>query len=76
MHERGFGLTRIGHFEDHDGFDGVMLGHPLQTWHLEFTHHRGLGDVGDGALLRDVSASQCVRQPRTPHWPVAQASCQ
>ncbi|HIE68746.1 MAG TPA: VOC family protein, partial [Planctomycetes bacterium] len=45
MHERGFGLTRLGHFEDHDGFDGGMLGHPLQTWHLEFTHHRGLGDV-------------------------------
>lgn len=30
MHERGFGLTRLGHFEDHDGFDGAMLGHPLQ----------------------------------------------
>lgn len=41
MYERGLGLSRLGHFEDHDGFDGVMLGHPQQTWHLEFTHHRG-----------------------------------
>ena len=40
-YERDLGLTRLGYFEDHDGFDGVMLGHPQQAWHLEFTHHRG-----------------------------------
>ncbi|MFT4511953.1 MAG: hypothetical protein ACI89X_000410 [Planctomycetota bacterium] len=41
QYERGFGLSRLGHFEDHDGFDGVMLGHAQSPWHLEFTHHRG-----------------------------------
>lgn len=24
----GLGLTVLGEFRDHDGFDGVMLGHP------------------------------------------------
>jgi hypothetical protein len=41
MYEQGLGLARLSQFEDHDGFDGVMLGHPGQSWHLEFTHHRG-----------------------------------
>lgn len=31
------GLTELARFEDHDGFDGVMLGHPGAAWHLEFT---------------------------------------
>ncbi len=30
----------IGHFKDHEGFDGVMLGHPGQPYHLEFTIHK------------------------------------
>lgn len=37
----GLGFDVIGGFQDHDGFDGVMLGHPGLMWHLEFTHHRG-----------------------------------
>jgi catechol 2,3-dioxygenase-like lactoylglutathione lyase family enzyme len=37
----GLGLTLIGGFEDHLGFDGVMLGIPGEQYHLEFTHHRG-----------------------------------
>ncbi len=37
----GLGFEVIGSFEDHDGFDGVMLGHPGLAYHLEFTHHRG-----------------------------------
>jgi hypothetical protein len=37
----GLGLEVLGGFEDHDGFDGVMLGHPRQPWHLEFTTKRG-----------------------------------
>jgi len=41
MYERGLGLKRLGAFEDHDGFDGIMLGHPHQQWHLEFTHRSG-----------------------------------
>jgi hypothetical protein len=28
-------------FKDHDGFDGVMLGHKGAAYHLEFTHKHG-----------------------------------
>jgi catechol 2,3-dioxygenase-like lactoylglutathione lyase family enzyme len=37
----GLGFEIIGSFEDHAGFDGIMLGHPGLAYHLEFTHHRG-----------------------------------
>ena len=37
----GLGFEVIGSFEDHGGFDGVMLGHPGLDYHLEFTHKRG-----------------------------------
>jgi len=37
----GVGLTRLGGFEDHDGFDGVMLGVPGAAYHLEFTQKCG-----------------------------------
>jgi len=37
----GLGFEVVGSFEDHDGFDGVMLGHVGLSYHLEFTHHRG-----------------------------------
>ncbi len=37
----GVGLTRLGSFEDHEGFDGVMLGAPGAPYHLEFTRKRG-----------------------------------
>ena len=36
----GLGFEVIGSFEDHTGFDGVMLGHSSLSYHLEFTHHR------------------------------------
>lgn len=41
MYRDGLGLEQLGSFVDHDGFDGVMLGHAGQGWHLEFTHRRG-----------------------------------
>ena len=31
----------LGSFQDHEGFDGVMLGTKGSGYHLEFTHHRG-----------------------------------
>lgn len=37
----GLGLTVLGSFEDHEGFDGVMLGVPGADYHLEFTSKRG-----------------------------------
>ena len=37
----GLGLSPLGSFEDHDGFDGVMLGVPGGAYHLEFIRKRG-----------------------------------
>src|SRR3712207_5713849 len=37
----GVGLSELYRFEDHDGFDGVMLGVPAAPYHLEFTRKRG-----------------------------------
>jgi catechol 2,3-dioxygenase-like lactoylglutathione lyase family enzyme len=37
----GLGLTRLGEFQDHEGFDGAMVGVPGAPYHLEFTRKRG-----------------------------------
>jgi prolyl oligopeptidase len=41
MYQLGLGLNVLGQFENHDGFDGLILGHSKYPYHLEFTHHRG-----------------------------------
>jgi YycE-like C-terminal domain/YycE-like N-terminal domain len=40
MVRRGLGLRVIGSFEDHEGFDGVMLGVAGAGYHFELTHCR------------------------------------
>lgn len=40
MYCRGLGLRVVGSFENHDGFDGVMLGAAGSGYHFEFTHCR------------------------------------
>lgn len=47
----GLGLEELGSFEDHEGFDGVMLGKAGTPYHLEFTRHRG--HVAGRAPTRD-----------------------
>jgi catechol 2,3-dioxygenase-like lactoylglutathione lyase family enzyme len=37
----GLGLALLHRFEDHDGFDGAMLGLDGAPYHLEFTRARG-----------------------------------
>lgn len=37
----GVGLKILGSFQDHDGFDGVMLGFGGARYHLEFTQKHG-----------------------------------
>jgi catechol 2,3-dioxygenase-like lactoylglutathione lyase family enzyme len=37
----GLGFAVVGRFADHDGFDGVMLGHTGAGYHLEFTRKTG-----------------------------------
>jgi hypothetical protein len=41
MYRAGLGLTVLGEFRDHDGFDGIILGRPADSYQLEFTHHHG-----------------------------------
>jgi len=40
MYSKGLGLVEIGRFENHTGFDGVMLGKPGLHYHFEFTYCR------------------------------------
>lgn len=40
MYCEGLRFEVLGRFEDHDGFDGVMLEHPGADHHLEFTTNR------------------------------------
>lgn len=49
----GLGFTRLAEFEDHAGFDGVVLGHPQAPCHLEFTRRRGHASTArpDGETL-------------------------
>lgn len=37
----GLGFEVLYQFTDHDGFDGVMLGHKDAAYHLEFTRKTG-----------------------------------
>lgn len=41
MYGEGLGFAVIARFEDHDGFDGIVLGQPGGPYHLEFTTQRG-----------------------------------
>lgn len=40
LYRRGLGLECLGRFEDHEGFDGVMLGTAGSDFHFEFTQCR------------------------------------
>jgi hypothetical protein len=51
MYAKGLGFDVLAEFEDHRGFDGVILGHPKQPYHIEFTSQRG-HEVGE-APTRD-----------------------
>ena len=42
MYCRGLGYKVLTDFNDHDGFDGAILGNSDSSYHLEFTHHRGV----------------------------------
>lgn len=42
MYIKGLGFELLGSFEDHNGFDGAIIGHRAHNYHFEFTHHRGI----------------------------------
>ncbi|MBJ6760793.1 VOC family protein [Myxococcaceae bacterium JPH2] len=41
FYEGALGFSLLGGFRDHEGFDGVMLGHSGAPYHLEFTVEHG-----------------------------------
>jgi catechol 2,3-dioxygenase-like lactoylglutathione lyase family enzyme len=51
----GLGFAELFRFEDHDGFNGVMLGLPGGPYHLEFTtaqgHRAGRAPTADSLLV-------------------------
>lgn len=38
----GLGFCLLGSFEGHNGFDGLIIGHPHAPYHLEFTKEHGI----------------------------------
>jgi catechol 2,3-dioxygenase-like lactoylglutathione lyase family enzyme len=80
----GLGLPELGRFEDHDGYDGVFLGLPGTTAHLEFTtggehpppepHPETLlvlylGSEEAVAAARERTVAQPI-EPANPYWAV------
>ena len=51
----GLGFDLLSEFHDHDGFDGIMLGHAGMAYHLEFTkkagHLAGLSPTEENLLV-------------------------
>ncbi|MBM4377225.1 MAG: VOC family protein [Deltaproteobacteria bacterium] len=41
MYRDGLGMHVLGGFQNHDGYDGAMLGLPGGPYHLELTRRRG-----------------------------------
>ena len=70
MYCRGLGLRVIGSFEDHDGFDGVMLGVAGGAYHFEFTRSRS-HSVSPTPTVEDLVV---LYLPSEPHWQAACAS--
>jgi hypothetical protein len=62
FYTEGVGLMILGSFENHEGFDGVMLGIPGAAYHLEITrkhgHHAGRAPTQDNLLVFYVDDRQ------------------
>lgn len=80
FYQEALGFQVLSEFRDHDGFDGVMLGHPGTAYHLEFTrksgHAAGRAPSQDHLLvfyLPDRAAWQTAveRMKSAGHSPVA-----
>jgi catechol 2,3-dioxygenase-like lactoylglutathione lyase family enzyme len=78
----GIGLTEIGGFRDHDGYDGVFLAVPGSGAHLEFTAGGGHNAptphpesllvlyLGDDEAVRTAATRLDVEPipPANPYW--------
>jgi GNAT superfamily N-acetyltransferase/catechol 2,3-dioxygenase-like lactoylglutathione lyase family enzyme len=78
----GIGLTEVGSFHDHDGYDGVFLELPGTGAHLEFTmggDHQGPAPHPESLLVLYLGSEEAVRAaaarldaepvvPANPYW--------
>jgi catechol 2,3-dioxygenase-like lactoylglutathione lyase family enzyme len=67
MYCRGLGLHVVDRFENHEGFDGVMLGVAGRDYHFEFTHSRK-HPVRPAPTVEDLAVFYF---PSEPHWRTA-----
>lgn len=51
MYKDGLNFKELGKFEEHNGFDGIILGFENNLYHLEFTQHKG--SIVEGAPTQD-----------------------
>lgn len=55
FYQQGLGLSVLFRFQDHNGFDGTMLGQPGAPYHFEFTrahdHPAGRAPTQDNLLV-------------------------
>lgn len=55
FYQDGLGLQELASFTNHNGFDGLMLGHEQAPYHLEFTHqpshYVGRAPTADNLLI-------------------------
>lgn len=62
----GLGLKKIGSFEDHEGYDGVMIGLPDSSYHLEFTQHKNgsqcLAPTKDNLLVLYIPDKKAIEE--------------
>src|SRR6266540_2276800 len=65
----GLGLREIGHFKDHDGYDGIFLALTGTETHLEFTtggEHRGPTPHPDSLLVFYLGSLDAVSEACEP----------
>ena len=63
----GLRFEVIASFENHEGFDGIMLGHADEPYHFEFTVKHG--HAAGRALRRIIGSSFTCRMPLTGSKP-------
>ena len=56
FYRHALGLQQLARFDDHDGFDGIVLGRDDLDWHLELVHRHGhpVGDAPNAEHLLAV----------------------
>jgi hypothetical protein len=70
MYCQGLTLQVLASFQDHEGFDGVMVGAPGADYHLEFTRHRR-HPLSPSPTAEDLLV---IYYPRESEWWVACAA--